>query len=57
MSIVIGDRKLSIKCNHSGCASTIGERRAKATPQSVREKAAEQGWSIRDTGDYCPQHS
>lgn len=55
--LIVGDRKLSVRCNAASCANTLGQKASKATPKSVRAKATANGWSIRPDGDYCPEHA
>ena len=56
MSIVIGSRKLRVKCNHSGCPQEVAVKVAKGDVADARAKASSRGWSIRADGDYCPDH-
>lgn len=56
MTLVVGDRKLNVRCTHTGCGNTVAQKLSKATPASVRTKAVAQGWTVGAEGDYCPDH-
>ncbi|NMN95849.1 hypothetical protein [Antrihabitans stalactiti] len=56
MTMVVGNRKLNVRCTHAGCRNTVARKLSKATASSERTKAAARGWTIGTEGDNCPYH-